>query len=79
MDNKEIELLVDRMTNIDADYHIEELSEYGQLYQFGDSSYDAPEWEFGCEVDFEDLIDQQRALERAERSNALFKLNMGLK
>lgn len=71
----ELALLVDN-TNAVAidDIEVDSFSEYGNLYQFGEGEYDNhPEWEVGCQVDMEDLIDRIREAE----SHELFVANLG--
>lgn len=72
--NNEIELLINSNNAVEIDADMEFVSEYGAVYQFGDGEYDnQPEWEFGCEVSMESLIDMMRE----EESWVLFQLNMG--
>lgn len=75
----ELDLLIDNANAIALDVEIEsaaelEAAEYGNLYQFGEGEYDNhPEWEVGCQVDMEDLIDRIREAE----SHELFVANLG--
>lgn len=71
----EIDLLINNANAVAIDdIEVDNFSEYGNLYQFGEGEYDNhPEWEVGCQVDMEDLIDRIRERESYE----LFVANMG--
>ncbi|KGQ27265.1 hypothetical protein [Gallibacterium anatis] len=73
--NNELDLLINNANAVAIDdIEIDGFSEYGNLYQFGEGEYDNhPEWEVGCQVDMEDLIDRIREVESYE----LFVANLG--
>lgn len=71
----EIDLLINNANAVAIDdIEVDNFSEYGNLYQFGEGEYDNhPEWEVGCQVDMEDLINRIREAE----SHELFVANLG--
>lgn len=65
--NNELDLLINNANAVAIDdIEIDGFSEYGNLYQFGEGEYDNPEWEFGCQVNMEDIIFQIEKEEREE-------------